>query len=195
MTATVAPSFWPAPAASRWRDGITLGREVVLSAQPGAARATRWLLRRNCSLTPRQLLAAYGLLCMVSLTVAVFFLLNGAPVVLGFTCAELLLVGAAMGMCARHAGDRETLTLVGRSLLVERTIATRTERVSFAADWLTVEPVAAQNSLVELAGQGQTMRVGRFLRPELRADLARELRRAVRRALAGHPGQEPKSHR
>ena len=88
----------------------------------------------------------------------------------------------AMMVFARHAGDRETLTLVGRSLLVERAVGARVERAAFSADWLTVEPAAGQNSLVELASQGHTMRVGRFLRPELRGEFARELRRAVRRA-------------
>jgi uncharacterized membrane protein len=93
-----------------------------------------------------------------------------------------MLLGAAMLLFARHAGDRETLTLVGRSLLVERAVGPRVERAAFNADWLTVEPAAGQNSLVELAGQGHMIRVGRFLRPELRADFARELRRALRPA-------------
>jgi uncharacterized membrane protein len=57
-------------------------------------------------------------------------------------------------------------------------------RAEFVADWLTVEPAAGQNSLVQLAGQGQLVRVGRHLRPELRTTLARELRQALRRVPA-----------
>jgi len=37
---------------------------------------------------------------------------------------------------------------------------------------------------VEFSGQGQRVRVGRYLRPELRSALARELRLAVRRESA-----------
>jgi uncharacterized membrane protein len=55
------------------------------------------------------------------------------------------------------------------------------DRTDFAADWLTVEPAAGQGSLVEISGRGQSVRVGRFLRPELRGALARELRFALRR--------------
>lgn len=197
MTATFVPSSWPAPRAPLRHPGeagradragpgddpvLRFGCEVALSHERGAARALQWQLRRNCSITPRQMLAAYALLCTISLAVALFFWFTGARVVLAFTGFELMLLGAAMLLFARHAGDRETLTLVGRSLLVERAIGARVERGAFSADWLTVEPAAGQNSLVELAGQGRTMRVGRFLRPELRADFARELRRAMRRA-------------
>jgi uncharacterized membrane protein len=192
MTATFVPSSWPAPAtpprhagdAARGglagAVGLRFGREVPLSDERGAARALQWQLRRNCSITPRQMLAAYALLCTISLAVGLFFWFTGARVVLVFTGFELMLLGAAMLLFARHAGDRETLTLVGRSLLVERAVGARVERSAFSADWLTVEPAAGQNSLVELAGQGRTMRIGRFLRPELRGDFACELRRAMR---------------
>lgn len=165
---------------------LRFGREVVLSHERGAARALQWQLRRNCSITPQQMLGAYALLCTLSLAVALFFWFTGARVVLAFTGFELMLLGAAMLLFARHAGDRETLTLVGRSLWVERSVGPRVERAAFSVEWLTVEPAAGQNSLVELAGQGHTMRVGRFLRPELRIEFARELRRAVRRASDHH---------
>ena len=189
MTATLAPSSWPTPAVPARRPGdagdpgLRYGREVPLTGERGATRALQWQIRRNCSVTPSQMLGAYALLCTVSLAVALFFWFTGARIVLAFTGFELMLLGAAMLIFARHAGDRETLTLVGRSLLVERSVGPRVERAAFCADWLTVEPAAGQNSLVELAGQGHTMRVGRFLRPELRGDFARELRRALRQAL------------
>lgn len=160
--------------------GLRFGREVALTGERGAAWALQWQIRRNCSITPHQMLAAYGLLCTVSLAVALFFWFTGARVVLAFTGFELMLLGAAMLVFARHAGDRETLTLVARSLLVERTVGPKVERAAFNADWVTVEPAAGQNSLVELTGQGHTMRVGRFLRPEVRGEFARELRRALR---------------
>ena len=197
MTATFVPSSWPAPVAPVRHPGeaglagpdgfaggvgLRFGREVALSHERGAARALQWQLRRNCSITPRQMLGAYALLCTISLAVALFFWFTGARVVLAFTGFELMLLGAAMLLFAHHAGDRETLTLVGRWLLGGRAGGARVEGAAVSADWLAVEPAAGQNSLVELAGQGRTMRVGRYLRPDLRGDFARELRRALRRA-------------
>jgi len=45
---------------------------------------------------------------------------------------------------------------------------------------LRIEPVADDGSLVELSGEGRSVRVGRHVRPELRLELATELRRALR---------------
>lgn len=151
---------------------------------PGATGALQWLQRRNCSITPRQLGLVYASLCTVSLMIGAFFFLQGAPLVLAFTGLELLGVGCALLLFARHAGDREVLTLVGRSLQVEQCIGTRVQRTDLAAEWTSVEPAAGQGSLVELSARGQQVRVGRFLRPELRGAFARELRHALRRGTA-----------
>lgn len=181
MSTLYAPRPWPvnpgAPRAAAWM----FGREV----QVGGRRALQWLQKRNCSITPRQMGACYGLLCGMSLAVGCFFFLQGAPFVLAFTALELMAVGVAMLVFARHAGDRETLTLVGRSLRVEQCCGARVDRVDFEAEWLHVEPAGGQGSLVELSGRGQQVRVGRFLRPELRGAFARELRWALRRPSPG----------
>jgi uncharacterized membrane protein len=192
MTATIATSPWPLRPGSASALPWVFGREVALGSGPGAPRALQWLLGRNCSLAPRQLGAVYLSLCVVSLAVGGFFMLQGAPLVLAFAGLELVAVGLAMLVFARHAGDREVLTLSGRSLRVEQHWGQRVKRADFAADWATVEPSAGQGSLVEISGRGQTVRVGRHLRPELRAAFARELRQALRRPRpAAAPESEP----
>ncbi len=165
-----------------------------MSSLPGAPHALQWLLGRNCSITPRQLGGVYLLLCSVSSLVAAFFFMHGATLIPVFTGLELAAVGLAMLSFARHAADREVLTLVGRSLQVEQCIGSQVSRTDFAADWLRVEPAAGQGSLVQLSGRGQSVRVGRFLRPELRGAFALELRQALRRAPAtGHRGAVPEN--
>lgn len=146
-----------------------------------------WQFKRNCSITPRQLGAVFLSLCAVALVIAVFFAVQGAPFVAVFAGLELLAVGVALLVFARHAGDRETLRLNGRSLSVEQSNGSRVQRAEFTAEWLTVEPAGGQGSLVQLSGEGRCVRVGRFLRPELRAAFARELRFALRRAPLLHP--------
>ena len=77
--------------------------------------AVQWELRRNCSLTPRQLLGFYLGLCGVSLLVAGLAWGLGARLVMPFAWLELALVGAALLVHARHATDRERILLQARS--------------------------------------------------------------------------------
>jgi uncharacterized membrane protein len=180
MPSVLAHHVWP-PTGQPER---AFGREVVLSSAPGAPRVWQWLLRRNCSITPRQLGQFYVSLCAVSLLISMFFVVQGAPLVLFFAGLELLAVGVALLVFARHAADRETLTLIGNSLQVEQHLGKHVQRAEFASDWVTVEPAAGQGSLVKLSSRGRSLHVGRFVRPELRAAFAHELRQVLR---AGRP--------
>lgn len=142
--------------------------------------AVQWLLKRPCSLTPVQLGWAYASLCAVSLVVATFFWVLGATLVMPFAWAELLAVGAAFLLYSRHAGDGEKIVLQGGQLVVELETAGRTQRTEFNREWVRVEPKEGDGSLIEVSGQGQMVRVGRHIRPELRPLLAREIRLALR---------------
>lgn len=190
MSVTFAPSPWSAAPAPRHDAGWRFAREQP--APPG------WLfdLRRNVSITPRQLMAAYGLLCSVALLVAVGFWSQGVKLVGLFTVVELLAVGLALVLVARHAGDRELLTLSGGGLSVEQRFGPVVTLTSFRIEWLRVEPAADDGSLVELSGEGRSVRVGRHVRPELRVALAQELRRALRltRSAAETAVSQPVDH-
>ena len=140
----------------------------------------QWQLKPNCSVTPAQLVQFYVSLCVVSLGIGGAFWLQGASLVLPFAGLELLAVGAALVVYARHARDCEKIILQDHRLVVELKIAGRVERSEFSRDWVRVEPKAGDGSLIEVSGQGRTVSVGRFLRPELRPALAREIRFALR---------------
>lgn len=142
--------------------------------------AVLWLLKRHCSLTPAQLGWLYVSLCGVSLGIAAFFWAQGATMVMPFAWAELLAVGAAFVVYARHAGDGEKIVLEGGQLVVELETAGRTERAEFNREWVRIEPKDGDGSLIEVSGQGRSVQVGRHVRPELRPALAREIRMALR---------------
>ena len=174
MTATLAPSPWPAPAAPRRDAGWRFGLELTSPA------GWRFDLCRNASITPRRLLLAYVLLCTLALAVAGGFWWQGVAMVLVFTTLELLAVGVALLVMARHARDGEVITLTDREMSVEQRCGPSVAHTSFRAEWVRVEPAADDGSLVELSGEGRSVRVGRHVRPELRVELAQELRRALR---------------
>jgi uncharacterized membrane protein len=150
-------------------------------------RSLHWLLKRNCSGTPRQMGLLFGSLCLVSLAIGTVCWMFGAPLVMPFASVELLAVGAALLLYARHATDHEMIQLEPGSLTVERVYGRHVERVAFALCWVRVEPKHDDRSLVELSGEGRRIAVGRYLRPELRRQLADELRWAVRRWQALQP--------
>ena len=172
-SAVPSPTVRPSPAVEQADGGA--------DAAPGGA-ARRWSMRRHCSLSPMQLLAVYALLCVVSLLIGAFFHGLGASYVAAFAGLELLALGAALFVHARHVADRETIVLQGRQVEVECVDGASVTRARFQAEWLAVEPVAGQGSLIALSGQGQRVLVGRLIRPERRASLAQELRQALRRA-------------
>lgn len=143
-------------------------------------RNIQWFLRRNCSVTPAQLASVYLSLCALSLVISGFFWLQGATLVLPFAFLEMLMLGVAFFVYARHATDGELIILQDGRLLVELECGGKLERSEFQGNWVRVEPGACDKSLIELTGQGKMVRVGRYVRPELRPALAREIRLALR---------------
>ena len=139
-----------------------------------------WQLKRNCSVTPAQLLGLFVSLSVVSLGIATFFWFQGATLIMPFAWVELLAVGTAFLIYARHARDGEKISLQDGLLVVELQTAGRLQRAEFNREWVRVEPKNGDGSLIEVSGQGQTVRVGRHVRPELRPALAREIRIALR---------------
>ena len=139
-----------------------------------------WFLKRNCSVSPVQLAWVYASLCMVSLSIGAVFWFIGATLVMPFAWGELLVVGAAFWAYARHATDGEKISLQGAQLVVELETAGKLERAEFNREWVRVEPRTGDRSLIEVSGQGRSVQVGRYVRPELRPALAREIRMALR---------------
>lgn len=141
----------------------------------------QWNLRRNCSLTPKQMLGFYLGLSSVSLSIAGIFWWLGARLVMPFAWLEVVAVGAALLVHARHVTDHESIRLQGDVLTVERACGAHTERCEFRTEWVRVESARSPGSLIELSERGRRVVVGRFVRPELRGQLAEEMRWALKR--------------
>lgn len=131
-------------------------------------------------MSPSQLGWMYASLCVVSLGIGTGFWFAGASFVLPFASLELVAVGVAFLVYARHASDGERIYLHGPQLVVELETGGKLRRAEFHREWVRVEPRSGDGSLIELSGQGRSINVGRFVRPELRPALAREIRMALR---------------
>jgi len=142
-------------------------------------QGTLWRLKRNCALAPRQVAVCFGLLCGLSLCVGLFSWSQGAVLVLPFTAIELVVAGVAFLLYARHATDGECIRLEPGCLVVELESAGRLQRTEFARDGVRIGPRDGDGALIEVSAGNRRVRVGRFMRAELRPALAREIRQAL----------------
>lgn len=150
----------------------------------GSAKASKveWRLKRNCSVTPVQALGFFASLAIVSLLIGLAFWSQGVAFVLVFTVAEVVALGTALLVFARHAADGECVSLEGDRLVVERSHGCVLQRDEWHAGYVRVGCVSEGGApaLIEISGQGRRVLVGRHLRSELREPLAREMRRVLR---------------
>lgn len=160
--------------AAHWVSALDFGPFCVPSQQDGALV---WLFKRNCSISPRQLLVFFVSLSLISLFVAMLCWVAGAKLVTPFTVLELLVLGGALFVYARHAADRERVEVSAQSLVIEWECAGRIERSEFNPRWARI--VVGERGLIEISGAGRQAFIGRYTRPERREKLARDLRRAL----------------
>lgn len=135
-----------------------------------------WLLRPNCALRPGQLAAVFGAVATASLLVAAGFAWSGAWMVLPFACLEVLALGIAFAIHARHVLDYERIVLGPKGLEVETSVGASLNRQQFSLPWLQVHYAGHRRELIGLVAAGKTIEVGRFIPEAQRPDLAAELR-------------------
>lgn len=126
-------------------------------------------------------MAAFGL---ASFCAALPFTLMGAWPVTGFFALDVLLVYIAFRVVQRTARRRELVRLDSDGLHVWRIDPDGRARCwRFEPYWVRVEmdEPPRPGSLVTLTSHGRRLRIGAFLTPDERLDLARALRQALRR--------------
>jgi uncharacterized membrane protein len=132
-------------------------------------------------------LAAFRLMLMlvifVNLIVGAFFLVRGAFPVTGFLGLDVLALWLAFRINYRAAKAEERIVLTPLQMQVER------RSPSGATSYFVLNPVwakAREESVgVSIWSGGRALRVGAFLSPDERAELARQLDLALYRAKRG----------
>jgi uncharacterized membrane protein len=149
-----------------------------------SSSAKVWFMKRNCSFTPKQVGLFYlSMVCFSSLITA-YFWWQGAWMVIPFSVIELLVLGIALLIYARHARDYEKITLQDSELLIEVNLGNRLTQYRWNAPWVRVKDPESlkdqKKDLITLEMGTQSISVGQFILAEKRADLAKELRQALR---------------
>jgi uncharacterized membrane protein len=140
-----------------------------------------WLVRRNCSLTPRQTVAAWAALLALSLAVGLFFTWHGAWYVLVFSALEMAAVTAAFVIYGKHATDCDRIVVEDGVLSVEQVRGGRVQLTQLDRCWLRVVLPQRRRDPIRLEARGISVDVGLWLAEVPRRALARELREALAR--------------
>ena len=144
-------------------------------------------MKRNCSFTPKQVGLFYlSMVCFSSLITA-YFWWQGAWMVVPFSLIELLVLGIALLIYARHARDYEKVTLQGSELWIELNWGNRLTQHRWNAPWVRVKDPESlrdqKKDLIILEMGAQTVLIGKYILAEKRTDLAKEIRQALRQSL------------
>ena len=131
-------------------------------------------------MSPRQVLAAYGSLCLALLAIGLGFALRGLWPVLVFALIDIVALVLALLHYARHATDHEHIALGEQSLLIERIEAGTVHQVRLDPCWTRMRLPLSPRLRIELEACGVSVEVGVFVSEEARQVLARELRGALR---------------
>jgi len=130
------------------------------------------LLKRNCSISPGRLLLVFGLLSALSMGIAAGFAMLGAWLILPFAGLEVLVLGGAFWLTARHATDYERIELVHERVTVDVGEALSLRRHELDARRARVR---MEDGRVLIGTAGAPLEVGRHLAAEARAAFADEL--------------------
>jgi len=141
------------------------------------ARGFSVILKRNVSISPAGLACVFAALGVAALAIGAGFALVGAWLILPFAGLEVLLLGAAFLLQARHATDYERIVLDHGRLAIEVAQAARISRYELEARAVKVE---THGRHIVLRGGPQPLEVGRHLDDESRAAFAAELARRLR---------------
>jgi len=130
------------------------------------------VLKRNCSISPRGLLLAFGLIAAVAAAIATGFALLGAWLVLPFAGLEIAVLAGAFWLTARHATDYERIAREGGRLVVNVGEGARERRHEFDARRARVD---LREGRVVLVAPRARLEIGRHLDAASRAGFAAEL--------------------
>jgi uncharacterized membrane protein len=125
-------------------------------------------------MSPAGLAKVFAALALLVLAIAAGFAALGAWLILPFAGLEVLLLGAAFVLYARHAADYERIELESGHLTVEVADGGHTKRYRMDGARVSME-----EGRVVLRGAKEELEIGRYLGAEARAELAAELEKKL----------------
>jgi len=151
--------------------------------------AFRWIIKRNCSASPRQLALVFASIVLVSFVFGAAFAAHGLWLVLPFVGLELLAVAIAFVCYGRHAADFERIEFAAGEISIERHDGGRIDAARMQTPWARVELDESGRGWMHqvrlfIVARGERVEVARHLPEHRRRRLAKELMQALRKTAA-----------
>jgi uncharacterized membrane protein len=135
----------------------------------------RWIFKKNCSFTPKQVGLFYLAQATFSLLVAGFFLWQGIWVVLPFTFIELIVLAILLLLYAKHATDYEEILLEDGLFVLKMSNGYRVTEFAASASWLQLSNQLTPKKMIGVYYQGKLKEFGKFIHLHKREDFRKEL--------------------
>ena len=122
-----------------------------------------WLMKRNCSFSPKQVGLFYLSIVSFSLLVAGYFLFIGVWMIIIFTSIEILALTIALYVYTRHALDYEKITIVDKQLFVERSWGGKIQIDELNTLWTKLHRSGTGKSSLTLKSSTKEVPIGFFV--------------------------------
>jgi uncharacterized membrane protein len=136
----------------------------------------------HCSLSTRQAVVFFGLVCLVTLGIAAVATALGFWPLLPFAGAEMVLLGWALRSNMQRRGRRERIAVTDAEVFIEYDYGTP-RRIVFPRHWARVKIRRPKSPLhrghLVIESSGRAYEVGEFLTEEERHQLAARLGRLI----------------
>lgn len=146
-----------------------------------------WMIKRNCSASPRLLALVFASIAAVSFGFGAGFAAFGLWMVLPFVGIEVLAVAAAFFVYSRHAADYQRIEISGDELRVDCVDGATRTHCAWPVVWVRVTEERGETAAprVLIGARGERVEIGLHLTARRRLALAAEIRQVLR-PLAAH---------
>lgn len=162
---------------------------ITGTAVESGERVFRVLVRPNRSLTPIGMLMFMGGFSILTLAIAIVFVMQGYWPVLPFAGLEIAFVGTALWVVSRKGEDYDLIAIDDTHVSVNQRLSGRERSFQFDRAWARVELAPGTKyryaSRLVIGSHGKRVEIARALPEEGRGQLMQQLREMIRTASLG----------
>ena len=123
-----------------------------------------WVLKKNCTLSPKQFGSAIFFVGGLSLGIATIWAFKGVWLVLPFAFAECLALLVAFFVYSRHATDFERVILTNNEICLESEIGGILNSIKISRSWVKARFERNEANGLVLLNSGDTeLKIGQFV--------------------------------